>query len=112
MDDNSDLFSAMPQQPKESRFPRTLSHYTGLDGFLSIIQNNTIRASNILFLNDKEEMQYGIDVATEVLKEIESRTSRSKTVNRRRNGTPYRLPKGTPPSGCIGSARVGPELSI
>ena len=33
-------------------------------------------------------------------------------VNRRRNGTPYRLPKGTPSSGCIGLARVGPELSI
>ena len=33
-------------------------------------------------------------------------------VNRHRNGTPYRLPKGTPASGCIGSARVGPELSI
>ncbi|MDK4705020.1 glycogen/starch synthase, partial [Rhizobium sp. CNPSo 4062] len=32
-------------------------------------------------------------------------------VNRRRNGTPYRLPKGTPPYGCMGSARVGPELS-
>ena len=34
------------------------------------------------------------------------------SVNRHRNGTPYRLPKGTPASGCIGSARVGPELSI
>ena len=34
------------------------------------------------------------------------------TVNRRRNGTPYRLPKGTPASSCIGSARVGPGLSI
>jgi len=33
-------------------------------------------------------------------------------VNRRRNGTPYRLPKGTPASSCIGSARVGPGLSI
>ena len=33
-------------------------------------------------------------------------------VNRHRNGTPYRLPKGTPASGCIGSAHVGPELSI
>jgi len=33
-------------------------------------------------------------------------------VNRRRNGTPYRLAKGTPPSGCVGSARVGPEPSI
>lgn len=33
-------------------------------------------------------------------------------VKRHRNGTPYRLPKGTPASGCIGSARVGPELSI
>ena len=37
---------------------------------------------------------------------------KSRPVNRRRNGTPYRLPKGTPASGCIGSARVGPELSI
>ena len=36
----------------------------------------------------------------------------TQSVNRRRNGTPYRLPKGTPASGCIGSARVGPELSI
>lgn len=36
----------------------------------------------------------------------------SSNVNRRCNGTPYRLPKGTPASGCIGSARVGPELSI
>ncbi|RSC32195.1 hypothetical protein EGT36_17930 [Agrobacterium sp. FDAARGOS_525] len=34
------------------------------------------------------------------------------SVNRRRNGTPYRLPKGTPASSCIGSARVGPGLSI
>lgn len=74
MDDNSDLFSAMPEQPKASRFPKSLSHYTSLDGFLSIIQNNTIRASNILFLNDKEEMQYGIDVAKEVVKEIELRS--------------------------------------
>ncbi|AYM14799.1 MULTISPECIES: arginase family protein [Agrobacterium] len=34
------------------------------------------------------------------------------TVNRLGNGTPYRLPKRTPASGCIGSARVGLELSI
>jgi hypothetical protein len=33
-------------------------------------------------------------------------------VNRLSNGTPYRLPRGTPASGCIGSARVGLELSI
>ena len=33
-------------------------------------------------------------------------------VNRHCNGTPYRLSKGTPPSGCVGSARVGLELSI
>jgi hypothetical protein len=39
-------------------------------------------------------------------------TSHIHSVNRRRNGTPYRLPKGTPASGCIGSARVGLELSI
>jgi len=42
----------------------------------------------------------------------EDRRPRTETVNRRRNGTPYRLPKGTPASSCIGSARVGPGLSI
>lgn len=36
----------------------------------------------------------------------------SLAVNRRRNGTLIGSPKGTPASSCIGSARVGPGLSI
>ena len=43
---------------------------------------------------------------------VKARLAGAIIVNRRRNGTPYRLPKGTPASSCIGSARVGPGLSI
>ncbi|WP_281410832.1 SDR family oxidoreductase [Rhizobium laguerreae] len=51
------------------------------------------------------------ETAERVVREAIQRFGRI-DVNRHRNGTPYRLPKGTPASGCIGSARVGPELSI
>ena len=47
-----------------------------------------------------------------LLKGLEADVAVILNVNRRRNGTPYRLPKGTPASSCIGSARVGPGLSI
>lgn len=68
MADNNDLFSAMPLADRLSN--TILSHYTSLDGFLNIIKENQIRASNILFLNDTEEMEYGIKVAKDVLTKL------------------------------------------
>lgn len=62
----------------EALKPKTLSHYTSLDGFLSIIQQSQLRASNILFLNDKEEMSYGIKVARDLLEEVEVRQGTKK----------------------------------
>ncbi|MBY4615695.1 transposase [Rhizobium redzepovicii] len=51
-------------------------------------------------------------MVNEVAERYGLRANRLSTVNRLGNGTPYRLPKVTPASGCIGSARVGPELFI
>lgn len=78
--ENNDFFANFPDPSvfaADMRVPEVLSHYTSLEGFLSIIQSNTIRASNILFLNDKEEMQYGIDVAKDVIGEIEKSAKRT-----------------------------------
>lgn len=72
MDESNDLFSGLPAS---KRLDKTLSHYTSLDGFLNIIKESQIRASNILFLNDTEEMKYGIEVAKDVLNEIEQARS-------------------------------------
>lgn len=65
MEDNNDLFADLPSA--KAPIGKVLSHYTSLDGFLSIVNQNHIRASNILFLNDTEEMEYGMKVAREVL---------------------------------------------
>ncbi|OMQ31300.1 DUF2971 domain-containing protein [Ensifer sp. 1H6] len=46
---------------------RTLTHYTSLEGFRSIITNSELWASNIRFLNDRREMDYGIDEAIKFL---------------------------------------------
>lgn len=69
MDDNNDLFGSIPSSTPEKR-PQTLSHYTSLDGFLNIIKESQLRASNILYLNDRQEMIYGVKIAKEVLDEI------------------------------------------
>ncbi|MCM2455282.1 DUF2971 domain-containing protein [Rhizobium sp. CG4] len=58
---------------------KIFSHYTSLDGFLNIIRESQIRASNILFLNDKEEMEYGIKIAKEVLAEFDKEEGRKRS---------------------------------
>ncbi|UPA25356.1 DUF2971 domain-containing protein [Shinella oryzae] len=79
--DSGDLFASFfpdfKKIPGAKDVPELLSHYTSLEGFLSIVKYHSIWASNILFLNDKEEMQYGIDVARDVVAEIEKTTSRA-----------------------------------
>ncbi|WP_162251060.1 DUF2971 domain-containing protein [Ensifer sp. Root423] len=48
---------------------RTITHYTTLEGFRSIVANNQLWVSNIRFLNDKKEMDYGLSEATRFLDE-------------------------------------------
>ncbi len=52
------------QQPPE------LSHYCDLTALHSILVNDALWASNIRFLNDKEEMDFGIEVAVELVEEL------------------------------------------
>ena len=68
-----------------------------------------------LVRRDLHARRFGLSLDRLVEKPVELGTRTllgRRRVNRRRNGTPYRLPKGTPASSCIGSARVGPGLSI
>ncbi len=48
---------------------RTITHYTTMEGFRSIIENDQLWVSNIRFLNDKREMEYGIKEAVTFLEE-------------------------------------------
>ncbi|MBV7518928.1 DUF2971 domain-containing protein [Ensifer sp. ENS12] len=48
---------------------RTITHYTTLEGFRSIITNNQLWVSNIRFLNDRREMDHGLSEATKFLDE-------------------------------------------
>lgn len=58
-----------------TRYPpvkRSLSHYTNLGSLISIIENHQFWASNVLFLNDSNEIVYGIGEATTFLDEQKS----------------------------------------
>ncbi|MBM7323863.1 DUF2971 domain-containing protein [Agrobacterium sp. S2] len=48
---------------------RTVTHYTSLEGLCSIIQNHQLWASNVRFLNDEQELKYGVDTAISFLEE-------------------------------------------
>ena len=72
------LFDDMPEIPEPKRGSVVLSHYTDLAGLLSIIENGELWASNILFLNDRREMDYGLEAAKDVLKEVLQRVESEK----------------------------------
>lgn len=58
---------------------KNVTHYTSLEGFRSIVENDQLWASNIRFLNDKAEMEFGLKEAVKFLehqeKQIEKVTS-------------------------------------
>ena len=81
MDDSNDLFSGLPASKAtpnrvRSDLPDTLSHYCDLHALNSILTKHSLWASNIRFLNDKKEMDFGIEVAKDLLEEL--RTSNYK----------------------------------
>ena len=49
---------------------QTLYHYTSLEAFRSIVESQTIRATESKYLNDATEFAYGIDLAKEVAQEV------------------------------------------
>jgi hypothetical protein len=44
-----------------------LHHYTSLQSTLDIIQNNTLRFTNMLYLNDPTEVQHGLEIGESVM---------------------------------------------
>ncbi|MBB3461082.1 DUF2971 domain-containing protein [Rhizobium sp. BK377] len=75
MEYSNDLFSGMPLRLKEgeaeilSQNASTLSHYCDLSALQSILTKNELWASNIKFLNDEQEMEYGLGVARAIIRE-------------------------------------------
>jgi len=51
-------------------FPKYLYHYTSIDGFMGIIDSKKIWASNIKYLNDKDEFIHTVKLLEERLKKI------------------------------------------
>ncbi|MBY5533650.1 DUF2971 domain-containing protein [Rhizobium leguminosarum] len=82
--DSNDLFAGLPsllaeRQEPRSDLPPTLSHYCDLYALNSILIKHSLWASNIRFLNDKKEMDFGIDVAKDLLDELRQSTYKGST---------------------------------
>lgn len=54
---------------RENNAPYIVYHYCGLESFLSIMNNSTIRLTNISKSNDRSEIQYCFDVFEKTLKD-------------------------------------------
>ena len=54
---------------EEMTVPKKLYHYTSKDGFLGIIENKTLWASEILFMNDGKEACIPLEILKELLEE-------------------------------------------
>jgi len=61
--------------------PVELYHYTDASGFLGIVKNHSLWATNALFLNDAEEIKYGISIFLAVIDSM--RKSRGASPNSR-----------------------------
>lgn len=53
----------------ENNVPYIVYHYCSLDAFLSIMNNSTIRLTNISKSNDRAEIQYCFDVFEKTLRD-------------------------------------------
>lgn len=52
------------------KLPGWLSHYTDLPGLIGIVDQGVIRASNVAYLNDREELLHGVRCARKALDRI------------------------------------------
>lgn len=67
----------MSANKKPASKPPRLSHYTTLDGFKCILEENKFRATNISFLNDRAELQHALNASKNVFKKIEEKKDKS-----------------------------------
>jgi len=47
-------------------WPKTLSHYTDVDGLKGILETGSLWATNVGFLNDSSEFRYGVELCQEI----------------------------------------------
>lgn len=59
-----------PENPPEN--PPLIYHYTNLSSVIGIIENHCLWATNLYFLNDSKEYKHGMDIVTEVAREIKN----------------------------------------
>lgn len=69
-----DLMMLMPDIDKKFNLNNTskediLYHYTGIDGFMSILQNRDFWISNIRFMNDAQEFKNGCEICKQILQD-------------------------------------------
>jgi hypothetical protein len=69
----------------ERKPPNPLSHYTNQKGLLGILQGHRLWASNIRFLNDHREYEFGFDLISQQLKRIRIEAIAEKDDARRRH---------------------------
>jgi DUF2971 family protein len=50
--------------------PPSISHYTNIGGMMGIIEKGCVWASNVSYLNDREELVHGLRGATKALKRV------------------------------------------
>jgi len=67
-------FNAFSNKKLNKQFPTlgTIYHYTSLEGLISIIEDQSLYCTNIHFLNDKKEYQYGVDLILKVIEGMKS----------------------------------------
>ena len=71
---NPDLLAMKLWDAWEARHrsrPAILYHYTAADGLLGMLQSHQIWATNVRFMNDRSELDYGIRLVRRVLEEDE-----------------------------------------
>lgn len=55
----------------DPQFPGIVYHYTSIEGLFKIISSNELWLTDYEYMNDSSEIIHGLDIAKEVLKEIE-----------------------------------------
>lgn len=75
------LQSLLLSYPKNNKLNKVfenndiLYHYTSLNGFLSIIETQSLFFSNVNFLNDSKEIKHGVDIVLKAIEQIEENQS-------------------------------------
>jgi hypothetical protein len=66
------MANALRNDKLNKQFPHieSIYHYTSLSGLIAIIETQSIFCTNINFLNDKKEFQYGVDLIQKVIEKL------------------------------------------